>query len=82
MSWTRESLSESLRNNRMNLQFIKADGSLREMRATLVASDIPTGAGQGKKATNEQVLPVWDLDKASWRSVRIDRLLHAEVESL
>jgi hypothetical protein len=68
-----QELREALHQNVVQVQFIKADGSMRIMQATLRESDLPT---QSESATprvlSPQVCKVWDLDKQAWRSFRTD----------
>ena len=78
MTFDRDQLVADLKNSVMNLVFIKADGSRREMRATLQESALPPSpATAGIRKVNADLVHVWDLDKNQWRSVRLDRLQSA-----
>mgnify|MGYP003345692690 CR=1 FL=1 len=64
--------------------FVKSDGSLREMRATLdpvyvpatayPASDPVTESAKTHRAENDDVCKVWDTEAGAWRSFRYDRI--------
>ena len=61
----------------VNLSFTKKDGSLREMNATLVTSEIPE-VHQKKELPNDpreqdNVL-VWDVDQIGWRTFKMSML--------
>jgi hypothetical protein len=68
-------LHQALHAHVVQVEFKKADGSLRVMTATLMEAHLP---GQKQDAPesqgNNQLFKVWDLDKESWRSFRADRL--------
>ena len=61
----------------VSLSFIKKDGSLREMKATLVTSEIPeihqkTSLPNDPRET-ENVL-VWDVDNIGWRTFKMSMI--------
>ena len=70
----------------VKIEFLKADGTLREMRCTLDSGRIPAPPpasapvdgivkeSKQRKQPDEHSLRVWDLDKGEWRSFRFDRL--------
>jgi hypothetical protein len=71
----------------VKVEFLKADGTLREMRCTLNPDKLPpppvvTGPVDGivkeskktRKEPDPHSLRVFDLDKNEWRSFRFDRL--------
>jgi len=70
----------------VKIEFLKADGTLREMRCTLDGDRIPAPPvksqpvdgivkeSKQRKQPDEHSLRVWDLDKGEWRSFRFDRL--------
>ena len=79
MSSVYYTLIEYLRCNTVKVNFEKADGTIREMRCTLRDDLIPPASKdpvtQKKvREVNEEVVVVWDLEKESWRSFRIDRM--------
>jgi len=70
---TLQELREALHHHVVQVQFIKADGSMRIMQATLRESDLPTQTDSvSARASSPQVCKVWDLDKQAWRSFRTD----------
>jgi len=73
----------------IRVEFLKADGTVREMRCTLDFDRIPEDKlpkptavpvdgivkeSKQRKHPDEHSLRVWDLDKNEWRSFRFDRL--------
>ena len=72
---TKTEILESLKAGKVDLEFIKADGTLRKMVATLsedfiVYENAPTNS----KKQSEFALPVWDTEANGWRSFRWDSL--------
>jgi hypothetical protein len=74
-------LKDHLRRFPTTVQFTKADGTKRAMKCTLDFSNIipsPLVASVTEstkvKKPNENVLVVWDIDQAAWRSFRFDRI--------
>jgi hypothetical protein len=65
-----------------DVTFIKADGSLRTMKATLDGSHIPQSTApltpvneeRKKPEKNDDVCKVWDTEAGAWRSFRYDRI--------
>jgi hypothetical protein len=73
---TRETVASILKMDIAEVTFTKADGSERVMKCTLKSDVVPVvekKEGPGR-AVNDAVLPVWDIDKDSWRSFRIDAI--------
>lgn len=70
---TLQELREALHAHVVQVNFIKTDGSMRVMQATLRESDLPTQTESASpRVTSPQVCKVWDLDKQAWRSFRTD----------
>lgn len=68
-------LVEALHSHVVHVQFMKSDGQVRLMRATLRASDLPTPTqSTTPRMQSAQVCRVWDLDKQAWRSFRTDHV--------
>lgn len=69
---------ELLHNESVDLEFIKKDGSLRIMTATLRVDKLPTQVDLEEavqtKTPNPDVLAVFDLHNQGWRSFRWDSL--------
>ena len=59
-----------------------SDNSLRKMKCSLSKDYI--GIQEQTKATNrkknDDVVPVWDIDKKAWRSFRMDKIVEVEVD--
>lgn len=63
-----------LKNEMVNIEFIKKDGSYRTMLCTL-KDDVITeenAAPHGVRSHNPDVCPVYDLEDHSWKSFRWD----------
>jgi hypothetical protein len=74
---TVEQLKTALSESVIRVEFTKLDGSHRSMLCTKQTASIPSTAlptGTGKKP-NSTVISVYDLEKASWRSIKIDNIL-------
>ena len=78
-SWQNDFIKKMLHEGILNIRFIKKDGSERAMRCTLKADHLPEQTDieeyVQKKASNPDVLAVWDLDKQAWRSFRYDSVI-------
>jgi hypothetical protein len=74
--WLRTLLHE----REVGITFIKKDGSERLMWCTLSESKIPSEfAPKGsEKAKSDEVLPVFDVENAGWRSFRWDSITNIE----
>lgn len=71
-------LIEQLKKGVVDIAFIKADGTRREMRATLSESYIlpePEPKHKPARKKNLETQSVWDVDAKGWRSFRWDSLL-------
>lgn len=77
----KESVCASLHSQQVRIVFVKTDGTLRVMRATLDLDNLineeyhPKNEKERKKNPDVQV--VFDLDKNEWRSFRWDKLVSA-----
>ena len=77
-----------LKENIVSVRFNKKDGVVRIMNCTLRNDIIPSefnnadDSSSQKKAriVNEDVLPVWDVDKKSWRSFRVNSVIDYDVQ--
>jgi hypothetical protein len=82
-SWRNEVLKSNLRENIVQVTFIKKDGTERKMRCTLrpdllpQQTDIEEAVSKTPSAT---VLAVWDLENEGWRSFRYDSIIGFTVE--
>jgi len=77
--WNKSELSEMLRNRRLEVSFIKKDGSLRVMNCTLLEKYLPTNDKETTKKENDSVLSVWDIDNSGWRSFRLDSITEVRI---
>ena len=73
----RETLIKNLQQNAMRITFTKVNGDERIMDCTLQEHMIPETDSNNRKE-NEEVLPVWDIDKGEWRSFRLDAITNIE----
>ena len=79
-----ELLKETLKQRIVTVVFTKNDGSERTMNCTLQESFFPvveqkTEPTKIKNVVNPDVLSVWDVDAAGWRSFRIDSILSTNI---
>ena len=73
---TKEELIADLRSHKCRIVFKKKDDTLRTMICTLREDMLPSREVEtSKKSSNERVLPVWDVEKNSWRSFRLDSVI-------
>lgn len=78
----KEELKNLLKQNVASISFKKVDGTERTIKCTLKQDVVPAYESKHssrKKPDNENVLPVWDLEKDAYRSFRIDSLISCEV---
>lgn len=72
----RNEIIDLLSKNVANVVFEKKDGTLRDMRCTLIANEIPADkqpkTSETERKVNESVLAVFDIVLGEWRSFRID----------
>ena len=67
-------VTTALMDGIIEIEFQKADESLRKMKATLQESIVPHTATKKDKEPNTEACVVWDTDLSQWRSFRWDRL--------
>lgn len=70
-----------LQSEKVEITFVKKDGSERVMNCTL--KDIPADKapkGSGKKESDDAIA-VFDLDKNEWRSFRFDSVKRIQFDS-
>lgn len=85
---TRDEIIAKLKDGLVSLEFEKADGTIRPMIATLDENILPpkppldSGIPEQTKKKAETALAVWDMDVASWRSFRWDKLRYFDGEEL
>ena len=74
---TKQKLKDLLKQNIVSISFKKIDGTDRKMLCSLKEDILPVIESKEltkKKAENENILPVWDIEKNAFRSFRIDSL--------
>jgi len=74
----RDTLIKNLQMKAMRITFTKVNGEERVMDCSLQEHIIPPTNPNNRKE-NEEVLPVFDINKGEWRSFRIDSITNIEV---
>ena len=74
----RDTLIKNLQKNTMRITFTKVNGDERIMDCTLLEHLVPETNPDNRKE-NETVLPVWDINKAEWRSFRLDSVTDVKI---
>ena len=73
----RDILIKNLQKKTMRITFTKVNGEERIMDCTLQEHMIPQTEESNRKK-NEEVLPVFDINKGEWRSFRLDSITNIE----
>ena len=74
----RETLIKNLQKKAMRITFTKVNGEERIMDCTLQEHMIPQTEESNRKK-NEEVLPVFDINKGEWRSFRLVSVTNIEI---
>ena len=74
----RDTLIKNLQKQVMKVTFTKVNGDERVMDCTLQEHMVPPTSLENRKE-NEEVLPVFDINKGEWRSFRMDSITNIEV---
>ena len=74
----RDTLIKNLQKKAMRITFTKVNGEERIMDCTLQEHMIPQ-TGESNRKKNEEVLPVFDINKGEWRSFRVDSVTNIEL---
>ena len=79
--WTKNELSEMLRSSKLEVSFVKKDGTGRVMNCSLQEKYLPPMMEDSETTTkdNPDVLAVWDIDNSGWRSFRINSIKSVKV---
>ena len=84
-SWRNEYLKQALLDDVVEVLFVKKDGTERRMVCTLKPDLLPAQTDLEeqvqKKASNPDILAVWDLENQGWRSFRYDSIIGFTKES-
>ena len=73
-NFSRDNITQVLRNGTADVTFTKKDGTERVMKCTL-QEDIAVPYEKKTDRTREgkaNILPVWDLEADAWKSINID----------
>ena len=73
----RDALIDSLQKKAMRITLTKLNAEERVMDCSLQEHIIPPTKLENRKE-NEDVLPVFDINKGEWRSFRTDSIIKAE----
>ena len=81
MIWSKIDLAEMLRDGKLQISFVKKDGTNRVMNCTLQEKYLPTLMEDEEITTkdNPNVLCVWDIDNNGWRSFRINSIIDVRI---
>ena len=81
MEITKQKLKELLKKKVIKVTFKKKDGSERVMKCTLQEDIVPIYEKKTErvKKVNDEVLAVWDLEKDSFRSFKLDSLIDYQI---
>jgi hypothetical protein len=77
----RNDMMDQLRKRECRVIFKKTNGEERDMICTLQEGVIPPAkkddpiTQKAVRAVNEEVIPVWDVNKKAWRSFRVDSVI-------
>lgn len=79
---TIDDLKEALNDNWVRVEFTKLDGTHRSMLCTKNFVDVPDDQKpqNTNKKINESVISVFDLEKQSWRSIKVDNIQIWKIE--
>ena len=76
MIFTKENLTDMLRNNIITVTFTKVNGEERVMRCTLMSEYVPNAPSNNGQVliqeSESKAVSVWDMEANGWRSFRVD----------
>lgn len=77
---TKQEIAEMLRDSVRTVTFTKTNGETRVMKCTLMREHLPeqTDIEEFTSKSNDDVLPVWDMEASGWRSFRIENVKDVE----
>lgn len=82
----RNSFISDLRQNVIEVRFMKLDGNVRIMKATLHPSYLPEDTRTREKideAVNREkrndVVTIWEADASQWRSIKLDSIISLQL---
>ena len=84
MTYERDAIIRDLRQNVIEVTFIKVNGEQRIMRCTLDPQYLPPNYDpqhldeQHKKKENLNTIAAWDLNAQGWRSFRVESVQYLQ----
>jgi hypothetical protein len=84
MPITKDELKQLLKSTVLTVNFKKKDDTLRKMVCTLnedylpEADEVNDSKPKRTKTESADAIAVWDLEKQSWRSFRVDSIINYE----
>lgn len=69
-----ETIVNFLKENVAEVVFTKVDGTSRTMKCTLKSEFLPPQMDIEEYTPRKNAVAVWDLEKDSWRSFRVDSM--------
>ena len=81
MTTNKDTLKDLLKKKVVQIKFKKKDGSERVMKCTLQEDIVPIYEKKTErvKKQNDETLAVWDLEKDSFRSFKLDSVIDYQV---
>lgn len=81
LSLSKEAVRDILRENSAEILFTKKDGTKRLMKCTLQEDQIVMQEKKTERTikSNDNVLAVWDLEAAGWRTVNLNTIESVKV---
>jgi len=78
---TKEELLTALKAGQVCLTFEKKDHTIRVMNCTLQEDKVIAYEKKTSRVrkVNDEVVPVFDIDKQEWRSVRLESIQQVEI---
>lgn len=78
---TKTTIADKLRQHYAEITFTKKDGTDRIMKCTLREGEIVPYEKKTERTREpkDNLLAVWDLEAAAWRSINIDTIKNVEV---
>lgn len=74
---TKESIRNLLRQAVVGITFVKADGTVRDIKCTLAEEFLPIQeVKESSKKNSSNNCSVWDMEKQEWRSFRWESVTH------
>lgn len=77
----KKEIQKILREREATVTFTKKDGTQRVMKCTLNEAKIPSEhrpKGDSTRKENDNVLAVFDTEKAGWRSFTMDSIINVQ----